>query len=91
MTAAVVGLTEADAWKRAEMRFKHAQQTGDVKAWVADQQTRGMLFGTAKQVSETLRAYAEAGAERFYFQIVPSPEDEHLELIASEVIPRVTA
>jgi len=91
MTAAVIGQTEADAWQRAERRFTHSQQTGDVKAWVADQQTRGMLFGTADQVSEKLRAYAEAGADRFYLQIVPAPEGEHIELIAAEVIPKVIA
>lgn len=91
MTATCIGKTEADAWKRAEMRFKHAGQTGDVKAWVEDQQTRGMTFGSVEQVAETFRAYADAGADRFYLQIVPSPEDEHLELIAGEVMPLVTA
>jgi F420-dependent oxidoreductase-like protein len=91
MTATCIGQTEADAWKRAEMRFKHSQQTGDVKAWVEDQQTRGMTFGSVEQVAETFRAYAEAGADRFYLQIVPSPEDEHVELIANEVMPLVTA
>jgi F420-dependent oxidoreductase-like protein len=91
MPSTIVGLTEADAWKQAERRFAYAQQTGDVRAWIADQQTRGMLFGSAEQVSERLRAYADAGCSRFYLQIVPSPDDEQVELIAREVIPRVTA
>jgi alkanesulfonate monooxygenase SsuD/methylene tetrahydromethanopterin reductase-like flavin-dependent oxidoreductase (luciferase family) len=84
-------LTEDDAWKQAERRFHHAGQTGDVRAWVAEQQTRGMLFGSALQVAKHLRAYAEAGASRFYMQIVPSPSDEHVEMIARALIPLVVA
>jgi F420-dependent oxidoreductase-like protein len=91
MTATLVGLTEADAWKRAETRFVHAGQSGDVKAWVAAQQARGMQFGSVEQVSERMRAYVAAGCDRLYLQIVPSPEDEHVEMIAKEVIPRVIA
>lgn len=89
MPPTIVGLTEADAWQRAASRFKHAGQNGDVKAWVAEQQTRGMLFGGVDQVAERMRAYVAAGADRFYMQIVPSPEDEHVEMIAKELIPRV--
>jgi len=91
MPATIVGLTEADAWKRAEIRFRHAGQSGDVKAWIAEQQTRGMLFGSVGQVSDRMRSYVDAGCDRFYMQIVPSPEDEHVELIAQELMPRVIA
>jgi F420-dependent oxidoreductase-like protein len=91
MPPTIVGLTETDAWNRAEMRFKHAGESGDVKAWVADLQTRGALFGSVDQVAARMRSYVEAGADRFYLQIVPSPEDEHVDLIAKEVIPRVIA
>src|SRR5690606_31562939 len=89
MTATCVGLTEADAWDRATRRFKHAGGSGDVKEWVAEQVGRGMTFGSVDQAAEKLRAYAEAGAERFYLQIVPDPEAEHVELIAKELMPRV--
>jgi F420-dependent oxidoreductase-like protein len=91
MPSTIVGATEADAWKHAETRFAHAGQSGDVKAWVAEQQTRGMLFGSVEQVAEHMRAYVAAGADRFYMQIVPSPDDEHVEMIARELIPRVIA
>ncbi|MCC7372832.1 MAG: TIGR03560 family F420-dependent LLM class oxidoreductase [Chloroflexi bacterium] len=89
MTATCIGLTEADAWKRATMRFKHAGLSGTVEDWVAEQQGRGMTFGSVEQAAERLRAYAEAGAERFYLQIVPAPEEEHVDLITRELIPRV--
>jgi F420-dependent oxidoreductase-like protein len=91
MPSTIVGLTEVDAWQQAKRRFEHAGQSGDVKAWVAEQETRGMLFGSVERVSDRLRAYAEAGASRFYLQVVPSPDDAHVELIASEVVPRVTS
>jgi alkanesulfonate monooxygenase len=89
MTSTCVGLTEADAWKAAERRFKHARQSGDVKAWVAEQQTRGMLFGSAEQAANRLGEALAVGATRWYFQIVPDPDDALLEVIASEVIPRI--
>jgi len=89
MTSTCVGATEADAWKSAERRFKHAQQTGDVKAWIAEQQTRGMLFGGAEQAANTLGKALAVGATRWYFQIVPDPDDAVLEVIASEIIPRI--
>jgi F420-dependent oxidoreductase-like protein len=89
MTATVVGLTEADAWKEAERRFRHAGRTGDVRAWVAEQQASGMLFGSAEQAAETLSASLAAGASRWYLQIVPSPSDEVLEVIAKEIAPLI--
>jgi alkanesulfonate monooxygenase len=91
MTSTCVGATEADAWKEAERRFKHAQQTGDVKAWVAEQETRGMLFGGAEQAANRLGEALSVGATRWYLQIVPDPEDTLLEVIASEIIPRLQA
>jgi hypothetical protein len=32
----------------------------------------------------------DAGASRFYLQIVPSPSHEHVEMIATELVPLVT-
>jgi alkanesulfonate monooxygenase len=89
MTATVVGRTEADAWKEAERRFRHTGQSGDVRAWVAEQQTRGMLFGSAEQAAERLSASLAAGATRWYLQLVPSPSDELLETIATEIAPLI--
>jgi len=89
MTATVVGLTEADAWKEAERRFHHGRRTGDVRAWVAEQRAAGMLFGSAEQAAEKLSAALAAGATRWYLQIVPSPSDELLEMIAKEIAPKI--
>ena len=89
MTATVVGLTEADAWTEAERRFRHARRSGDVRAWVAEQRLGGMLFGSAEQAAEQLGNALAAGATRWYLQIVPSPSDELLEMIATEIAPRV--
>jgi F420-dependent oxidoreductase-like protein len=91
MTATIVGRTEDDAWKQAERRFHHAGRSGDVKAWVAEQQANGMLFGSAEQAAEVLSASLAAGATRWYLQIVPTPSDELLQLIAEEIAPRIRA
>jgi F420-dependent oxidoreductase-like protein len=91
MTATVVGLTEVDAWKEAERRFSHGGQSGDVRAWVTEQRARGMLFGGAEQAAEHLSASLAAGATRWYLQIVPSPSDDLLEMIAAEIAPLIRA
>jgi F420-dependent oxidoreductase-like protein len=91
MTATVVGLTEADAWREAERRFRHAGRSGDVRAWVAEQQATGMVFGSAEQAAEKLSASLAAGASRWYLQIVPTPSDELLQMIAREIAPLVRA
>jgi F420-dependent oxidoreductase-like protein len=89
MTATIVGCTEAEAWQEAERRFQHSRQTGDVRAWVEDQRSRGMLFGSAEQAAERLSEVLAAGASRWYLQIVPTPSDELLRMIATEIGPRI--
>jgi F420-dependent oxidoreductase-like protein len=89
MTATYVGRTEADAWRAAEQRFRHAGQTGDVRAWVASQQASGALFGSAEQAAEQLSASAAAGCTRWYLQLVPTPADELLHTIATEIAPLI--
>ncbi|MGH9304773.1 MAG: LLM class flavin-dependent oxidoreductase, partial [Acidimicrobiales bacterium] len=46
--------------------------------------------GTPKEVAATLRHYAEAGAEIVYLQILDLSDLDHLEVLASEVIPDLT-
>lgn len=89
MTATVVGRTEAEAWQEAERRFRHSGRSGDVRAWVTEQQANGMLFGSAEQAAERLNASLAAGASRWYLQLVPSPGDELLEMIATEIAPLI--
>src|SRR5579859_3617331 len=91
MSATVVGRTEADAWKEADRRFHQGGRTGDVRAWVAEMRDNGMLFGSAEQVAELLRAALAAGATRWYLQLIPSPSDELLEMIATEIAPLISA
>jgi F420-dependent oxidoreductase-like protein len=90
MIATFVGRTEADAWAEAERRFRHTGQTGDVRAWVANQQANGALFGSAEQAAEVLSASLSAGATRWYLQLVPTPTDELLSTIANEIAPLIS-
>src|SRR6185312_10622823 len=87
MTAAYVGRSEADAWQAAEQRFRHGGQTGDLRAWVATQQASGALFGSAEQAAEQLSASLDVGCTRWYLQLVPTPTDELLHTIATEIAP----
>jgi F420-dependent oxidoreductase-like protein len=43
------------------------------------------VAGTPEQARETLAAYAEAGAERVYLQVLDLADLEHLDLIAAEL------
>ena len=43
------------------------------------------VAGTPAEAVDTLGRYAEAGAERVYFQVLDLADLDHLDLIASEV------
>jgi 2-methylisocitrate lyase-like PEP mutase family enzyme len=45
------------------------------------------LGGTVAEVVDRLGAFVEAGAERFYLQVLDLSDLDHLRLIASEVAP----
>ncbi|MBR7826873.1 LLM class F420-dependent oxidoreductase [Actinospica sp. MGRD01-02] len=47
------------------------------------------LTGTPAEVVAKLQAYAAAGAERAYLQVLDLSDLEHLELIAAEILPNV--
>jgi F420-dependent oxidoreductase-like protein len=47
------------------------------------------LVGTPAHVVDRIGAYADAGASRVYLQVLDMHDAEHLELIASEVLPQV--
>jgi len=49
----------------------------------------GGAAGTPAEVVERLRAYAEAGAERSYLQLIDLDDLDHLALIAAEVMPHL--
>ncbi len=45
--------------------------------------------GTPEEVASTIRAWAEAGAERIYLQVLDLADLDHLDLVADEVAPLV--
>lgn len=47
------------------------------------------LVGTPAHVVDRIGAYADAGASRVYLQVLDLHDPDHLELIASEVLPQV--
>jgi F420-dependent oxidoreductase-like protein len=47
------------------------------------------LYGTPEQVVEVIGQYAKLGATRLFLQIIDLHDLDHLELIASEVMPQV--
>ncbi len=51
--------------------------------------TENGLTGTVDAVATKLAAYADAGTERMYLQILDLADDEHLELIAEQVMPTI--
>jgi alkanesulfonate monooxygenase SsuD/methylene tetrahydromethanopterin reductase-like flavin-dependent oxidoreductase (luciferase family) len=46
--------------------------------------------GTSKEVIERLQAFADAGAERVYLQVLDLSDLDHLRLLAAEVLPQVS-
>jgi F420-dependent oxidoreductase-like protein len=55
----------------------------------ADELRAHGLAGLPGEVVERLQAFAAAGAETAYFQVLDLDDHEHLRLIASEVVPHV--
>ncbi len=45
--------------------------------------------GSPTEVVERLAAFAEAGSQRAYLQVIDLDDIDHLELIATEVMPQV--
>jgi F420-dependent oxidoreductase-like protein len=47
------------------------------------------VAGTPAEAADTLGRYAEAGAERVYLQVLDLADLDHLDLIASQVVPKL--
>ena len=54
-----------------------------------DELRRDGVAGTPAEVVDRLGAYAEAGVERTYLQVLDLADRDHLELVAAEVMPQV--
>lgn len=77
---AVVGADEAEFTRRAAAVGREPEEL-----------RQNGLAGTVPEVAERIRAFAAAGAQRFYLQIMDTSDLDHLHLIADEVIPQVLA
>jgi alkanesulfonate monooxygenase SsuD/methylene tetrahydromethanopterin reductase-like flavin-dependent oxidoreductase (luciferase family) len=47
------------------------------------------VAGTPDEVAATLRAWAEAGADRIYLQVLDLADLDHLDLVATDVAPNL--
>jgi F420-dependent oxidoreductase-like protein len=56
---------------------------------VDELRTNTPLFGTPGQIVEQLAAFADAGVQRVYLQVLDLSDLDHLELFATEVVPHV--
>ena len=72
------GRDEAELARRAE-----------AIGWDLATQRADGLVGTPDEIVDRLGAFAELGATRFYLQVLDLHDLDHLELIASEVLPQV--
>jgi len=77
--AAVVGRDDSEVRRRLEV---YGSDADEVKAYA--------LAGTPAEVVDRLGRYAAAGVDRAYLQIMDLADLDHLELIASEVLPHLT-
>jgi alkanesulfonate monooxygenase SsuD/methylene tetrahydromethanopterin reductase-like flavin-dependent oxidoreductase (luciferase family) len=55
-----------------------------------EEMREGGLGGTPGEVAARIAEFAEIGAERVYLQVLDLGDLDHLELIASDVMPQVT-
>jgi len=73
-----VGATEAELDRRAAAIGREK-----------DELRKNGLAGTPAEVIEKLGAFAEAGAERVYLQVLDLADLDHLRLVAAEVMPAI--
>jgi len=72
------GATEADVRRRAEAIGRDAD---DLRATA--------VAGTPAEVVDTIGRFADLGSQRIYLQTLDVDDLDHLELVASEVVPQV--
>lgn len=72
------GRTEADVVRRAEAIGREP-----------DELRANGVAGTVNEVIDSLRELAAAGAQRVYLQVLDLQDLDHLELVASEVMPNI--
>ncbi|TWD83835.1 F420-dependent oxidoreductase-like protein [Kribbella amoyensis] len=75
----VVGKDDAEVKRRA-----------DAVGWSLEELAEHGVGGTPDQVVDQLGRFAEIGTEHYYVQIMDLADLDHLDLIASEVLPQVS-
>ena len=65
-----------------------AERAGRIGREVGELRTNG-LAGSPAELVDTLGRYAEAGVQRMYLQVLDLADLDHLDLVASEVLPQV--
>jgi F420-dependent oxidoreductase-like protein len=66
-----------------------AQRAAAISRGVDELRSNSPLVGTPAEIVERLGAFAEAGVQRVYLQLLDMSDLDHLELFATEVIPQL--
>jgi alkanesulfonate monooxygenase SsuD/methylene tetrahydromethanopterin reductase-like flavin-dependent oxidoreductase (luciferase family) len=90
MTWVYVGETPADVRARVERARRLDATAGSLDAYL-DELERDCIVGTPDRAAERLSEYAAAGVERFFLNHQLYDDDEMLELLASDIVPKVEA
>ncbi len=90
MTWVFVGRTE-DEWRARADRARSLDPTaGPLDAYLEDV-SRDCIVGTVDRAIDRMNAYADAGVQRFVLNHELFDDLEHIELIATEILPHVVA
>ena len=90
MTWFTVGRTDAEWRDRVEQARRMDRSAGSFDDYLADV-SRDCIVGTVEQAIDRLNAYAAAGVDRFVLNDELFDDLEHIELLASEILPHVGA
>jgi F420-dependent oxidoreductase-like protein len=85
MTGLLVGTDRSELYERARRAMERTVETGDPAAWLAEQHASGWIAGTVDEVAGQLRAFADAGVDRFFLQHLDHTDLDAVELLAGEV------
>jgi alkanesulfonate monooxygenase SsuD/methylene tetrahydromethanopterin reductase-like flavin-dependent oxidoreductase (luciferase family) len=55
-----------------------------------DELRRTSIAGTPQECLDKLGKYAEVGVQRFYLQVLDLDDIDHIELVASDVVPQLS-
>jgi F420-dependent oxidoreductase-like protein len=88
MTWFMIGRTDDEWRERVERARRMDRDAGPFDAYL-EELRRDCIVGTVEQAIETMKAYVAAGVERFVLNDSLVDDLEHIELLATEVLPKV--